>query len=98
MADSGNGAHLLYRLDAPNTPEVTDAVKRATVAVASRCATHDVAIDLTVFNPARIWKLYGTMSGKGDSTPERPHRRSQILEVPAVIGTAQIRIGRAAAA
>jgi len=27
-----------------------------------------------VFNPARICKLYGTLSRKGDSTPERPHR------------------------
>ena len=32
--------------------------------------------------PARITKLYGTMTRKGDHTPERPHRRSRILEIP----------------
>jgi len=35
-----------------------------------------------VFNPARIWKLYGTVSRKGDSIPERPHRLARILEAP----------------
>ena len=28
--------------------------------------------------PSRILKLYGTIGRKGDNTPERPHRRSQI--------------------
>ena len=30
----------------------------------------------------RIWKLYGTVSRKGDSTADRPHRRSAVLEAP----------------
>ena len=32
------------------------------------------------FNPARIWKLYGTLAAKGDPTPERPHRLSRLVE------------------
>ena len=41
-----------------------------------------VTVDTANFNAARIWKLYGTVSRKGDSTPERPHRRSRILSAP----------------
>ncbi len=41
-----------------------------------------VTVDTANHNAARIWKLYGTMSRKGDSTPERPHRRARLLAVP----------------
>ena len=39
-------------------------------------------VDTANFNAARIWKLYGTVSRKGDNTPERPYRRSRILSAP----------------
>src|SRR5262249_8541637 len=39
----------------------------------------------SVFNAARIWKVYGTMACKGDNLPERPHRLSRLLAVPASI-------------
>jgi len=42
-------------------------------------------IDKTVFNAARIWKCYGTICKKGDSTEDRPHRTANLLEVPANI-------------
>ena len=42
----------------------------------------DVTVDISVYNAARIVKLHGTMCCKGDSTDDRPHRRSQILSVP----------------
>jgi hypothetical protein len=83
VADSGNGAHLLYRLGLPNDQGTTDLVQRVLIGVAARCAPDDVDIDLTVYNPARICKIYGTMARKGDSTRDRPHRRSCILEIPA---------------
>jgi hypothetical protein len=82
VADSGNGAHLLYRLDLPNDQVTTDLVKRVLAGVAARCGTEDIAVDGTVFNASRIVKLYGTMASKGDSTPDRPHRRSRLLEIP----------------
>ena len=41
-----------------------------------------VTVDTANHNAARIWKLYGTMSRKGDSTPARPHRRARLLAVP----------------
>ncbi len=83
LADSGNGAHLLYRIDLPNTPAATDLIRRCIEAVRFRFSDEAVDIDRKIFNAARIWKLYGTLSCKGDSLPERPHRRARILSVPA---------------
>jgi hypothetical protein len=83
VADSGNGCHLLYRVDLPNDERATNLLQRVLSGVAFRCAPDDVDIDLTVYNAARICKLYGTMARKGDSTSHRPHRRSRILEIPA---------------
>jgi len=90
VADSGNGGHLLYRLDLSNTQRATELVQRVLVGVAARCAPDDVDIDLTVYNPSRICKLYGTMTRKGDSTMDRPHRRSRILEIPARLETQRL--------
>jgi hypothetical protein len=81
LADSGNGYHLLYRIDLP--ADDGGQVRRLLHALGERFDTDKVKIDRAVFNPARICKAYGTWSRKGDSTPERPHRQSRILEVPA---------------
>lgn len=80
LADSGNGFHLLYRIELP----VDDGglVERCLRALAGQFDNPAVKIDTTVFNPSRIVKLYGTVSRKGDSTTDRPHRYSQILEIP----------------
>jgi hypothetical protein len=80
VADSGNGFHLLYRIDLP--ADDGELVKRCLKALAHQFDTDAVKIDTSVFNPSRIVKLYGTMSRKGDSTTERPHRRSSVLRVP----------------
>lgn len=85
VGDSGNGAHLLYRIDLPNDTESRELVKGCldTLSIlfsnrteGSRCPC---LVDTANFNAGRIWKLYGTLSRKGDSTPERPHRRSAII-------------------
>jgi hypothetical protein len=85
VADSGNGAHLLYRLYLPNSDQITQLIQRVLKGIARRCVPDDMDLDLTVYNPGRITKLYGSMTMKGDSTPERPHRRSRILEIPTQI-------------
>jgi len=82
-ADSGNGAHLLYRIDLP--AEDDGLVQRCLHALAQRFDDSVVNIDQTVFNPARIWKLYGTMARKGDNTPDRPHRMARVLSRPDTI-------------
>lgn len=80
LADSGNGYHLLYRVDVPaDDGGVVAGVLRA---LAQRFDTDRVKIDQSVFNPARICKLPGTFARKGDHTLLRPHRRARLLEVP----------------
>jgi hypothetical protein len=80
VADSGNGYHLLYRIDLPAKDDAL--VEKVLTALAGRFDDADVKIDCAVVNPARIVKLYGTFSCKGDDTPERPHRLSKILKIP----------------
>jgi hypothetical protein len=80
LADSGNGGHLLYRVDLP--ADDGGLVKRCLEALHERYGDDRVSIDRTVHNPSRIWKLYGTQARKGDDTPDRPHRLARLLEVP----------------
>lgn len=79
-ADSGNGAHLLLRIDLP--ADDGGLVKSILEALAFRFDDDAVHVDRTVHNPARVTKLYGTMVRKGDNTDDRPHRRSRLFSVP----------------
>jgi hypothetical protein len=81
LGDSGNGYHALYPIDLPADDD--GLVKRVLLALAQRFDSDKVKIDQKVFNPARLCKLPGTVARKGDSVPDRPHRRAKILEVPA---------------
>jgi hypothetical protein len=80
VADSGNGAHLLYRIDLPNDKASQALIARVLQAVAQKFSDALVKVDTDVSNAARIWKVYGTLACKGDSTPERPHRFARLLE------------------
>ena len=80
LADSGNGYHLLYRIDLPG--DDGGLVKGVLGALAKRFDNARVKIDTNVFNPGRIVKLYGTVARKGDSLRERPHRRTGVLSIP----------------
>lgn len=84
-ADSGNGAHLLYRIDLPNDDAATALVKGCLATLDALFSDDRVTVDTANFNAARIWKLYGTVSRKGDNTPERPHRRSRIISAPGAL-------------
>ena len=85
LADSGNGAHLMYRVDLPAIDGGLH--ERALKALEFKHGDAVVGVDLKVFNPARIWKLYGTWARKGDSTADRPHRMARLLEVPDTLAT-----------
>jgi hypothetical protein len=80
LADSGNGAHLLYRIDLQNTQTSLASVSAALAQLDRRYSDSAVKVDLTSTNAARIWKAYGRVARKGDSIPGRPHRLSRILE------------------
>ena len=84
MLDSGNGAQMLYRIDLP--VQDNDLVKQVITSIAA-VSNEAVNVDLTVFNPARIWRIPGTMNCKGDSIPHRPHRMARIISVPDEIKT-----------
>ena len=79
MLDSGNGAQMLYRVDLPTDDGGLVQKAIAEIAKGSNAAVH---VDLSVFNPARIWRIPGTMNRKGDPIPDRPHRMAAILDVP----------------
>lgn len=82
VADSGNGAHLLYRVNQPNTPAATALVQNCLTALAAQFDDEAVTVDRSVANPSRIWKAYGTTPHKGAATPDRPHRPARLLAVP----------------
>jgi hypothetical protein len=90
-ADSGNGAWLLYRLpDLPNTGDLTTNIKRCIVIVSLLYQGQQsqdgikIKVDATVFNAARLVRLFGTanLKGDGDNASGRHNRASRIVEAP----------------
>lgn len=86
IADSGNGAHLLYPIDLPNDEESRNLVRSVLKVLNTRFSDSRCKVDTANFNASRIWKVYGTISRKGDNLPDRPHRRSRIISAPSVPG------------
>lgn len=82
VADSGNGFHLKYRVGFPNEQEYRELIKNFLKLLDLKFSDNNVKIDTTTSNPARICKVYGTLSCKGDHTEERPHRLNKLLFVP----------------
>jgi hypothetical protein len=80
VCDSGNGHHLLFRVDLP--ADDGGLVQRVLRALAARFSDAAVVIDTTVHDAARITKLYGSKACKGPDTPERPHRWTGIVDTP----------------
>jgi hypothetical protein len=80
--DSGNGAHLWYPIDLPNDAASAQLVENVLKVLAARFNNGVVKVDVTLFNAARIIKLPGTATRKGDDTPERPHRLSRMRGLP----------------
>lgn len=83
VGDSGNGWHLLYRIDVATADD--GLVANVLKALAEKFDNDHCKVDQTTFNPSRITKLYGTMACKGDSTPSRPHRMSRLIQIPEVL-------------
>jgi hypothetical protein len=82
LADSGNGGHVLVPVDLEASEEAQALLVRVLKALGDRFNTDRVHIDQTTFNASRIAKLPGTIAGKGDSTPEQPHRQARLLHIP----------------
>ena len=89
-AQSGNGYHLLYQINMENNEENEALYKSALHAVSDLFSDDKVDVDKSVFNPARVSKLYGTVARKGADTEERPHRLSKIINVPDKISATEL--------
>lgn len=79
LADSGNGAHLLVPIDLPNDAGARLLCERVLARLGEMYDDDVVKVDRKTANAARIWKVYGTIAAKGDSTTTRPHREARIL-------------------
>jgi KaiC/GvpD/RAD55 family RecA-like ATPase len=90
---SGNGHHLLYRIDLPNTPESRDIVRRVLTVLHQNFSTKkdpadegnhtpQAHVDEGNYNAGRLTKVAGTVARKGAHTPDRPQRVARLLEVP----------------
>lgn len=73
---SGNGVHLLFRLD--GEPLESGAVKAALQYLSLAVETPGVVLDASVFDPARVARLFGTVNGKVPGDP----RETRVLGYP----------------
>jgi len=82
-ADSGNGSHILIRLDnVPANDQSRWVCEKFLTMLSDRFSTAKAKVDQTTFNAARICTLYGTIKRKGSDIPEQPHRQSKLVFVP----------------
>ena len=98
ICKSGNGWHTIYKCDMPNTEEAKDILSRFLQSVSLMFTDENVDIDESVFNAARICKLYGTTAKKGANLPDRPWRMSEIVYVPDEIKVNDISLFQSVAA
>lgn len=90
VCKSGNGYHVVVPCKIAVTAETTEVIKRFLQVLSLLFSDERVDIDEKVYNAARICKLYGTVARKGENTPERPWRVSEIVRVPSEIKTTDI--------
>jgi P4 family phage/plasmid primase-like protien len=76
LADSGNGWHLLYRINLPNDAATAELLK----GLLKRLKQLFPLVDAGNYDAPRICKLYGTWARKGEHSDERPHRLSAIVK------------------
>jgi hypothetical protein len=86
FANSGNGHHLLFRVDLPAVDD--GLVKGVLVALGEKFNDGKIKIDTSVDSPGNLCKLYGTKATKGDEIPElKMFHRLSTISVPSKIIT-----------
>lgn len=85
MVDSGNGFHLLYRIDMPNTKLSRELIKAVLEGLANKFDSEAVGIGSECCDAPRISKLPGTLAARAPETKGRPHRMARLLFVPEFI-------------
>ena len=76
---SGNGYHIIFRHNSKEI-ESEPKIKKYLEMLEQNYSSENVKIDLAVTNPARILKIPGQWSTKGENCKERPHRKSRLEE------------------
>jgi hypothetical protein len=82
LATSGNGMNVLYQIDLQNAALDKELVKNTIAYIAERFSSDTVSIDPQTYHANAMVRCYGSWNRKGDSTTDRPHRRSQIIDIP----------------
>ncbi len=95
---SGNGGWALWRVDLPNTEEVSRLYQQALKALDQRFSDGTAKADPAVHSAAQLMKLCTTIAVTGDAIPERPHRRvvtqgipPHLIEAPQLVTSDQVR-------
>lgn len=96
FASSGNGSHLLYRIDLPNDGEAKKAIKGILELLSDRFSDESMEIDTSVSNASRLTRLYGTTNRKATNVDGHPQRQSQVYwdespSKPEVVSAEQLR-------
>ena len=81
IALSGNGVHLLYRCDLPNTQEANELVSKWYSLLDKAFSTPEAKIDTSMASIAQLTKLYGTWSRKAAEQENRPWRESSLRRI-----------------
>ena len=79
VGDSGNGTHLLYRIDVPTWDG--GLIRRVLVALSERFDNSCARIDKTAFEATHLFRLYSSWVRIGKNTRERPHRQSTVISM-----------------
>ncbi len=82
VCDSGNGWHLLFRVDLPNDKLSQQLAKAILAELGKRFDTRTATIDRAVHDAARICKLPGSFVRKGPNSDGRPHRLARVVYTP----------------
>lgn len=76
--DSGNGCHILVPIRLQNDEAGGKLLKSFLEGLSRNIVRSGVKIDTVTHDAPRLVRLYGTRSKKGESTPDRPHRITEI--------------------
>lgn len=79
VAFSGNGQHIYVPIDVPADYEHKMIIKKFLSILNDKFSTEKVKIDVSVHNPARITKFYGSWSTKGTESKDIPYRKCEII-------------------
>lgn len=77
--DSGNGWHLLYQVNLPNSDLSQQIIKSCLYELANKFDNVHALIDRSTHDAPRIAKLPGTWARKGPDSLERPHRLCKLI-------------------